>query len=234
VIGAGAFLWYAQPVPLLPEATAALASTDAVAYSVEADGTLLYTPTTSEPRVGLVLYPGGKVPPAAYAPAARAIAEAGYLVAIVEVPFNLAVFDINAAQRVIEAHPEIERWAVGGHSLGGSMAAQFVDGHPGVVEALVLWASYSAADLSDEGLRVLSTYGTLDRGVPSFTSADAVAKLGGPGAITFDAIEGGNHEQMGWYTGQPNDPPAAISRDVQQERIVAATRRLLDGLSGSP
>jgi len=234
VIGAVAFLWYAQPVPLLPEATAALASTDAVDYSVETDGTLLYTPKASEPRVGLVLYPGGKVPPAAYAPAARAIAEAGYLVAIVEVPFNLAVFDINAAQRVIEAHPEIERWAVGGHSLGGSMAAQFIDGHPGVVDALVLWASYSAADLSDDGLRVLSTYGTLDRGVPSFTNADAVAKLGGPGAITFDPIEGGNHEQMGWYTGQPNDPPAAISREAQQERIVAATRRVLDGLSGSP
>ena len=83
VVAAGAFLWYAQPVPLLPEATAALASTDAVEYEVAADGTLLYTPRAAEPTVGLVLYPGGKVPPAAYAPAARAIAEAGYLVAIV-------------------------------------------------------------------------------------------------------------------------------------------------------
>ena len=235
VIGAGAFLWYAQPVPLLPEATAALASTDAVAYTVDADGTLLYTPTASEPTVGLVLYPGGKVPPAAYAPAARAIAEAGFLVAIVDVPFNLAVFDINAAQRVIDAHPQIERWAVGGHSLGGSMAAQFVDGHPGIVDGLVLWASYSAADLSGEGLRVLSSYGTLDHGVPSFTSPDAVAKLGGPDAVAFDPIEGGNHEQMGWYTGQPNDPPATISREAQQERIVVATRQLLGELAaGSP
>ena len=222
-----AFLWYAQPQPLLPEATAALTSTDAVEVSVEADGSLLFTPSASEPSVGLVLYPGGKVPPEAYAPAAHAIAEAGYLVAIVNVPFNLAVFDINAAQRVIDAHPEIERWAVGGHSLGGSMAAQFVDGHPGVVDGLVLWASYSAADLSGDGLRVLSSYGTLDRGVPSYSSPDAVAKLGGPAAVTFDPIEGGNHEQMGWYTGQPNDPPATISREAQQERIVASTRGLL-------
>ena len=227
VLGGVAFLWYAQPQPLLPEATAALTSTDAVEVSVGADGTLLFTPTASEPSVGLVLYPGGKVPPEAYAPAAHAIAEAGYLVAIVDVPFNLAVFDINAAQRVIDAHPEIERWAVGGHSLGGSMAAQFIDGHPGVVDGLVLWASYSAADLSGDGLRVLSTYGTLDQGVPSYTSPDAVAKLGGPAAVTFDPIEGGNHEQMGWYTGQPNDPPATISREAQQERIVASTRALL-------
>ena len=27
---------------------------------------------------------------------------------------------------------------------------------------------------------------------------------------SFVPIEGGNHEQMGWYTGQPNDPPATI------------------------
>jgi hypothetical protein len=233
VLGGAAFLWYAQPVPLLPEATAALASTDAAAFAVDDDGTLLFTPIATEPSVGLVLYPGGKVPPAAYAPAARAIAEAGYLVAIVDVPFNLAVFDINAAQRVIDANPQIERWAVGGHSLGGSMAAQFIDGHRRIVDGLVLWASYSAADLSGEGLRVLSSYGTLDHGVASFTSPDAVAKLGGPDAVAFDPIEGGNHEQMGWYTGQPNDPPATISREAQQERIVAATRQLLDELAAN-
>ena len=63
------------------------------------------------------------------------------------------------------------------------------------------------------------------------TSPDAVAKLGGPAAVTFDPIEGGNHEQMGWYTGQPNDPPATISREAQQERIVASTRGLLDELA---
>jgi dienelactone hydrolase len=230
-VGVGAFLWYAQPVPLLPEATAALASTDAATYQATADGTLLYMPTGSSPTVGLVLYPGGKVPPAAYAPAARAIAEAGYLVAIVDVPFNLAVFDINAAQRVIGAHPEIERWAVGGHSLGGSMASQFVGGHPGSINGLVLWASYPAADLSGSDIRTVSSYGTLDHGVPSFTSPDAIAKLGGLVDVAFDPIEGGNHEQMGWYTGQPNDPPATISREAQQQRIVAATSRLLDELA---
>ena len=102
------------------------------------------------------------------------------------------------------------------------------------VNGLVLWASYSAADLSGEGLLVLSSYGTLDHGVPSFTSPDAVAKLGAR-TPSFDPIEGGNHEQMGWYTGQPNDPPATISREAQQERIVAATRQLLGELAaGSP
>ena len=48
--------------------------------------------------------------------------------------------------------------------------------------------------------------------------------------MTVERIEGGNHEQMGWYTGQPNDPPATISRQEQQDRVVAATVGLLQTL----
>ena len=227
-VGLSGFLWYTQPQPLLPEATAALASTPTVEFEQGADGRLTYTPTGVQPTTGLILYPGAKVPPAAYAPAAQAIAEAGHVVAIVPVPFNFAIFGIDAASAVIADHPEIASWSVGGHSLGGSMAAQFVDSHPGVVDGLVLWASYSAADLSDDGILVSSSYGTLDNGVPSFTDPANVAKLGP--AVVFTTIEGGNHEQMGWYTGQPNDPPATISREEQQARIVAATTDMLGAL----
>ena len=230
VVAIVGFLWYVQPQPLLPEATAALASTPTVAFT-EDDGNLTYTPIDASPTTGLVLYPGGKVPSAAYAPQARAIAERGYLVVVVAVPFNLAVFGIDSADPVIAAHPEIERWAVGGHSLGGSMAAQFIDSHPGQVEGLVLWASYSAADLSGDDLAVLSAYGTLDTGVPSYTSPANVAKLG-PN-VTVAPIDGGNHEQMGWYTGQPNDPPATIPRVDQQEQVIDATLQVLASL-GAP
>jgi len=228
VVGAAAFLWWAQPQPLLPEATAALASTPDVTFTEGSDGRLTYAPSNGQLTTGLILYPGGKVPPAAYAPQAQAIAAHGHLVAIVRVPFNLAVFDIDAAQRVIVEHPEIRTWAVGGHSLGGSMAAQFLASHPQGVKGLVLWASYSAADISSTGVPVASIYGTLDAGVTSYTSPDNLAKLGAGATLT--PIEGGNHEQMGWYTGQPNDPPAAITREAQQEAVAAATLELLQRL----
>ena len=143
-------------------------------------------------------------------------------------PFNLAILDTDAADRVIEDHPEIAAWAVGGHSLGGATASLFIDGHPGVVDGLVLWAAYSSADLSSDKLHVLSTYGSLDAGVPSYSDPANVARLGSN--VTVDVIEGGNHEQMGWYTGQPNDPPATISRQTQQDRVVAATVALLRDL----
>jgi dienelactone hydrolase len=225
VVGVVGFLWYAQPQPLLPEATAALASTEGATYD-GSDGLITYTPTAGQPTTGLVLYPGGKVPSAGYAPQARAIAELGFLVVIVSVPFNLAVFDIGAAAPVIEAHPEIEHWVVGGHSLGGAMAAQFLSGNPGAAEGLVFWAAYAAADLSAQDLAVASVYGSLDTGIASYTSPSAVANAGPD--LTFAVIEGGNHEQMGWYTGQPNDPPATIPRADQQAQVIEATVALLD------
>ncbi|HET7703519.1 MAG TPA: alpha/beta fold hydrolase [Candidatus Limnocylindrales bacterium] len=191
---------------------------------------LVFRPSGSSPSVGLILYPGGKVPPAAYAPAARGIAAgSGALVAIVDVPFNFAVFDIDGADRTIRANPSIATWVVGGHSLGGAMAAQYAASHPGAVDGLVLWASYSAADLSASGLEVVSVHGSVDAGAETFTSAANTARL--PADATLVEIAGGNHEQMGWYTGQPNDPPATIARSEQQARVVAATVELLERLT---
>jgi alpha/beta hydrolase family protein len=111
------------------------------------------------------------------------------------------------------------------------MAAQFVSSHPGRVAGLVLWASYSAADLSAAGLSVATMFGTLDAGVGSYTSPENLAKLGSHVVVT--PIPGGNHEQMGWYTGQPNDPPATISREDQQRAVVAATLDLLETIEPS-
>jgi len=229
LVAIAGLVWWAQPQPLLPEATAAMASTPSASFEEGADGRLTWTPTEEAATTGLVLYTGGKVPPAAYAPAARAIAERGFLVAIVPAPFNFAILDTNAAAAVLDDHPEIAAWAVGGHSLGGASAALFADGHQGAIDGLALWASYSSADLADDGLRVVSIFGSLDTGAATFTDPANLAKLGDDVALTV--IDGGNHEQMGWYTGQPDDPPAEISRKAQQERVVAATVDLLRDLA---
>lgn len=64
----------------MPEALAALES-DAQVH-VETDPCLMFRPTNQDPTTGLILYPGGRVDPRAYAPAARALAEEGHLVII--------------------------------------------------------------------------------------------------------------------------------------------------------
>ncbi len=223
----GGLAWFFAPQPLLPEATAALVSTAAATYADEPSG-LTFAPTGAPATTGLILYPGAKVPAAAYAHAARAIAERGYLVVIVSMPLNFAIFDVGAADRVIAAHPGMSCWAIGGHSLGGAMAAQYAADHPGRITGLALCGAYSATDLSATGMAASSVYGSLDAATAKIE--DSASKALMPAATVYDRIEGGNHEQCGWYTGQPNDPPATISRADQQAELVRAWLELLAGL----
>jgi hypothetical protein len=224
VVGAG--ISFSIPQPDLPQAAAALQSTETVDVTTLPSGDLEFEP--SAPTSGLILYPGGRVDPAGYAPAALEIAKAGFLVVIVAMPFHLAVLEIDAATRVIERHPEIRRWSIGGHSLGGSMAAEYAARQSHAISGLVLWASYSATDLSALRLKALVVYGSLDAGASRMTSGESLANL--PASPTVVEIEGGNHEQMGWYTGQPNDPAATISRVEQQSQLVRATVDFLEAL----
>jgi predicted esterase len=225
LLGVAFFLWASAAAAPMPEALAALAS-DARVH-VETDPWLVFRPDDQDPSVGLILYPGGRVDPRAYAPAARALAEEGHLVVIVPMPLNLAVFAPGRAAEVMAAFPGIENWAVGGHSLGGSMAANFAHSNPETVRGLVLWASYPAGsdDLSGHQLAASSIYGTRD-GLATPDKIDASRSLLPPDA-DWTAIEGGNHAQFGWYGPQSGDNEATISREEQQAQIVAATLRLL-------
>ncbi len=220
-------IWYVQPQPNLPDASAAMESTAAVSVSQD-QGWVEFRPTDTEPDTGFIFYPGGKVEPAAYAPSAQVIAEAGYLVAIVPMPLNLAVLGADRADEVITAYPDIDHWAIGGHSLGGAMAGQYAAGQP-QIEGLALWAAFPNADLSGCDLQAVSVWGSLDGGAERYGSDATRAIL--PADTRYLVIDGGNHEQMGDYTGQPDDPPATISRDEQQAQVQRATIDLLASLT---
>jgi predicted alpha/beta-hydrolase family hydrolase len=222
---AGFAAWAYTPLGPLPEATAALQSDAAV--QVTMSPWLTFTPAGTQPTTGLIFYPGGRVDARSYAPAARAIAAQGYLVVIVPMPFNLAVFRPSAAEAVIAAHPEIEQWAIGGHSVGGAMAANFAYTHPNAVQGLALWAAYPAGNnsLADRQIAVVSTYGTAD-GLATSDKIDASRALL-PSGARYVPIDGGNHAQMGWYGPQGGDGVASISREAQQTQVVNATLSLL-------
>jgi hypothetical protein len=226
--GAGFIIWASMPSQPMPEAVAALVADDQV--SVDDQTWFVFKPANSDPRSGLIFYPGGRVDARAYAPLARSIAESGYLVVIVPMPLNLAIFGSNRAQEVIDTYPGVQRWAIGGHSLGGAMAARFAYQNPASVQGLVLMASYPASsdDLSDYDLKVLSIYGTQDAVMADGSIEDSRALL--PGDTRWAAIEGGNHAQFGWYGSQSGDGQATISRREQQAAVVGETLQLLRDL----
>lgn len=224
VLVGGFALWGSAAAKPMPEVFTLVAS---LPQDGKSQPWLTFVPDGGPPTTGFIFYPGARVDYRAYAPVAQAIADNGYFVVIIRMPLNFAIFNVNAAADVIAGYPEIEHWAIGGHSLGGAMAANFVYANPGAVDGLVLWASYPASsnDLSSSDVRVVSISGTLDGLSMPDKIAASVPLL--PADTVWLPIEGGNHAQFGWYGEQSGDNPATITREVQQEQVVQATVALL-------
>ncbi len=227
--GTAGFAWWGLNIPD-PEPTALAALAEGSVVEVASEPWLSFRPQGSAPQVGFIFYPGARVAPEAYAPLAREIAAQGYLVVVPGMPLNFAVFNPNAADEIMAAFPEIRSWAVGGHSLGGAMAAAYAYNHPEQVQGLVLWASYPATNnnLSSSDLQVASIYGTLD-GLTTPDKIDASRSLL-PENTQWVAVDGGNHAGFGWYGEQAGDLPATLDKRSQQDLVVSATIDALNQL----
>lgn len=162
---------------------------------------------------GLIFYPGGKVEYTAYLPLMEACADKGILCVLVKMPFNLAVLDSNAAKVIPEKYPEIENWYIGGHSLGGSMAASYLSKNSDIFDGLILLGSYSTADLSEENIDVLSVFGSEDKVMNREKYGKNLKNL--PRDMTEIVIEGGCHAYFGMYGHQSGDGEPKISADEQ-------------------
>ena len=189
----------------------AFAPAEAVQMQTLDNGNILFAPENA--TKGFIFYPGGKVEHKAYIPIMQALAEKGVLCVITQMPFNLAVFDINAANGIQEQYPQIEEWYIGGHSLGGSMAASYLGDHTEEYKGLVLLGAYSTADLSDSGLAVLSVYGSEDKVMNR--EKYAKNKLNLPNNFTEVIIDGGCHAYFGMYGPQDGDGTPAITNEEQ-------------------
>lgn len=181
------------------------------AWKEEPDGTIIFEPEGA--TKGLIFYPGGKVEHTAYIPLMQACAKEGILCVLVEMPFNLAVLDVNAADGIQKEHPEIKDWYIGGHSLGGSMAASYLADHPEDYKGLILLGSYSTADLSDTDLAVLSVFGSEDAVMNREKYNENKSNL--PGDFTEYVIDGGCHAYFGMYGAQDGDGTPTVTNEEQ-------------------
>lgn len=202
------------------EALQAAEHDEQIIVTQQGDGSISFEPQDIEASTGLIFYQGGKVQYEAYAPLMRACAERGILCVLVKMPFNLAVFDIDAADGIQQQYPQIENWYIGGHSLGGSMAASYLGKHTGEYKGLVLLAAYSTENLSETGLHVISVYGTEDQVLNMDKYEQYRENL--PPDLTEKVIDGGCHAYFGSYGVQDGDGIPTISRE-EQIQITADT-----------
>ncbi|MGD2162141.1 MAG: alpha/beta hydrolase [Anaerolineales bacterium] len=224
---AGLFIWSAiGTYPAGELASAAMQSSSAV--SVSQDSWIVFTPEAN-PEIGLIFYPGGLVAPEAYAPVLRQMAERGVFVVVTPMPLNLAIFNTNAANAVIQEFPGITDWVLAGHSLGGAAASIYAENHSEDIAGLALWDSYppDSADLSDNDLQVISIYGTTDGTANTDNFDDKKHLL--PEDTIFASIEGASHAQFGDYGPQKGDVVPSISAGEQHARVVELMMEFIEG-----
>lgn len=190
------------------------ATTDNISVNTLDDKTIVYMPEGAE--TGLIFYPGGKVEYTAYIPLMEACASRGIACVLLEMPFNLAVFDVRGADGIREMYPQITEWYIGGHSLGGSMAATYLSDNSDDFCGLILLGAYSTTDISDVGVEVLSVYGSEDKVLNKEKYNEYKPNL--PENFTEVVIEGGCHAYFGMYGEQEGDGVASISNQEQIEK----------------
>jgi hypothetical protein len=221
-------IWYTRPLSADQVALDALADSGDVI--VDDAATTIRLQPAAPLATGLAFYPGAKVDPRAYARVLLPVAEAGYPVVIFKQPFNLAILDSDAADRVVgQTDDVVEHWVIGGHSLGGAMAARYAETSRDELVGLLLHAAFPASDMSDRaGLTVRSISGTEDGLATTAKIDDSVAEL--PATAEFVRIDGAIHSFFGDYGLQSGDGTPTISRDDAQAAIVAASIDLLDSI----
>lgn len=207
-----------------------IAAVDDEQVSLErTNGGYVIEPATGDPEAGLVFYPGARVDPGAYVGALAPLArDANVTVVVPHMPLNLAAVDYavartglrpDAATVAMGRHSSIDRWYVGGHSLGGAMACRYARNNADSVAGLVLYGSYCDRDLSGTRLAVLSVAGTSDTVLDWETYERNLANL--PASATIAELQGINHTQFGSYTGQPGDTPTGTSYEQAHARLNA-------------
>lgn len=227
VIAAVAWL---RPHTAVEPALAALRSDGAIVVRETFDAIVIAPRDKARPE-GMFFQPGALVDARAYAAVLRPVAEDGRTVVIAKQPLGIGFLAVGAFDTARVAHPDVKAWVVGGHSLGGTVAAMEArDGQSGPsapATGLLLYASYPATTMStDLRMEVLSISGTMDA-LTTPAKIEASRRDLPPGA-RFEVIKGASHAQFGSYGPQAGDGTPTISDDRAREQISALTRRFVD------
>lgn len=213
VLASGTLLIYASDYYRADPVAQAIGQSSAVTQLQ--DGLIVLEGDSSD-KTALIFYPGAKVEYIAYLPILEKIRQtSGITCILVKMPFNMAIFDADAAAGVIKQFPEMENWYVGGHSMGGAMASDFASKNPDKVEGLILLGAYLYGDYPAE--KALTVYGSFNTSVAEKVDYSENVVV----------LEGGNHAQFGNYGKQKGDVDATITGEEQQDMAAEAIARFL-------
>lgn len=184
-------------------------------------------PKGESSNVGVVFLPGMLVDPRAFFPLLKPLAEQGVLVIVPTAPLGMPLNGAQATKHAIASSPDIKTWVIGGHSMGGAMAASIAAKNPDI-NGLMIWGSYSTVDLTKSDVAVSLIYGTND----PFANTEMIdsARNFLPPDTRYVPIEGGVHAYFADYT-QPGDGEPGIDRATAERLIIAETESFIKSLT---
>ena len=197
-----------------------LNANDNVSVVKTSNGLLLDGPGND---TALIFYPGAKIEYTAYAPMFKDLSEKGIDCYLVEMPFNLALLGQNSADEIIDSG-NYSHYFISGHSLGGAMAASYVNS-TNKTDGLILFAAYSTCKIEKP---VLSIYGSEDKVLNKEKYSDSINFI--DDNLTELEIKGANHAQFAYYGNQSGDGVAKISASSQQKQSASAIMEFITGI----
>jgi len=231
-----AMVWL-RPFAALQPALTAMRSDGAVTVTESATRIVLAPAAGGGPTstTGVFFQPGARVDARAYAAVLRPLAGAGHPVVIAKQPLGIAFLALSAFDGARSALPEVQRWVVGGHSLGGTVAAMQADAadadRTAPAVGLLLYASYPAGDVRGSLTAAVESVSGSKDGLATPAKIQA-SRADLPADATFTVIEGGSHAQFGAYGDQPGDGIPTITDEQARRLITAASLRFVDSVSG--
>lgn len=200
-------------------ATDSLNASGNVSVEKSSNGLLLDGPGND---TALIFYPGAKVEYTSYVPLFRDLSSQGIDCYLVEMPFNLAILGQNSADEIIDSG-NYSHYFISGHSLGGVMAASYVNS-TNKTDGLILFAAYPTSEIEKP---VLSLYGSEDKLLNLKEYNESKEFMDN---LTEIIIKGGNHAQFGYYGNQPGDGVAKITPETQQKESVNEIIEFIRGI----
>lgn len=231
-MGVVGLAWWLVPFSAVEPSLSAMDS-DANLTITESAGQIVLAPTGTTSEVGVFFQPGARVDARAYAAVLRPLAENGFTVVIPKQPFGIAFLATGAFDSARAEHRPVDRWVLGGHSLGGVVAAMdaesFAQATNDPAAGLLFYASYPATDMSALDLPTLSVSGSQDGLATPAKVNDSKPTM--PSGSLFTVIKGGSHANFGDYGPQPGDGQPTISRDSAREQISQASLEFVQSLA---
>jgi len=219
-------LAWLRPLPATADAVRSMSGEPGVRV-VDSTSLIELDPITHAAATGLLFFPGALVDPRAYVPLLTPMAAEGFTVDIVKPPYGIAFLASGAPTAIIASHPGVSRWVVGGHSLGGVVAAAYAGGGHTGVRGLLLWASYPNGSIAGATSLAVTSVSAGNDGLATPAKIEA-SKPDLPAGTVFVVVAGAVHADFGDYGTQRGDGTPTVGRAQAQAEIVAASRALLE------